>query len=76
MVIYETIASRKPFWGDTMQDVLTSVLEKEPTPLARYAHDLPEDSNGLFLGLAKRERSPVSDCNELLVDLREFKKEN
>ena len=75
VVIYETIAGRKPFWGDTTQDVLTSVLEKEPAPLARYAQDLPEGLEWIVSRALRKEREArYQTANELLVDLRELKK--
>src|SRR5215471_3309740 len=32
VVLYETIASHKPFSGETVQDVITAVMEKQPFP--------------------------------------------
>ena len=75
VVIYETIAGRKPFWGDTTQDVLRTVLEKEPPPLARYAHDIPEGLEWIVSRALRKEREArYQAVNELLVDLKELKK--
>jgi eukaryotic-like serine/threonine-protein kinase len=75
VVIYETIAGRKPFWGDTTQDVLKSVLEKEPPPLARYAHDIPEGLEWIVSRALRKEREArYQTANDLLVDLKELKK--
>ena len=75
VLIYETIAGRKPFWGDTTQDVLKSVLEKEPPPLARYAHDIPEGLEWIVSRALRKEREArYQTANDLLVDLKELKK--
>src|SRR5213076_2709643 len=36
VVLYEMISGNAPFTGDTPQDVMSSILEKEPPPLTRY----------------------------------------
>jgi len=75
VVIYETIAGRKPFWGDTTQDVLKSVLEKDPPPLARYAHDIPEGLEWIVSRALRKEREGrYQTANDLLVDLKELRK--
>ena len=75
VVIYETIAGRKPFGGETTQDVLKSVLEKEPPPLARYAHDIPEGLEWIVSRALRKEREGrYQTANDLLVDLKELKK--
>jgi serine/threonine-protein kinase len=35
IVLYELIAGRSPFTGDTPADVIAAILEKQPPPLAR-----------------------------------------
>src|SRR5207253_8075788 len=42
VVLYEALSGRQPFIGDTTPDVITSILEKEPSPLARFSSDVPE----------------------------------
>ena len=42
VVMYEVVAGRKPFSGDTVADVMNSVIEKAPAPLLRYASEVPE----------------------------------
>jgi serine/threonine protein kinase/predicted negative regulator of RcsB-dependent stress response len=75
VVLYETIASHKPFSGDTTQDVITAVLEKQPPPLARYAHDVPETLEWIISRALRKEREArYQTATELLNDLKELKR--
>jgi serine/threonine protein kinase len=42
-VIYEMLARRKPFEGDTPSDTMAAILKTEPTPLARIAPGVPSE---------------------------------
>jgi serine/threonine protein kinase/Tfp pilus assembly protein PilF len=75
VMLYEAVAGRKPFSGNTTQDVLAAVLEKEPPPLARYANDLPEGLEWIVSrALRKDKEARYQTANELLLDLKELKK--
>src|SRR4026209_1494740 len=43
VVIYELIAGRTPFEGETATDVIVPFTQKEPPPLARFAPDVPAE---------------------------------
>ena len=75
VVIYESIAGRKPFYGETVQDVLRAVLEKEPAPLARYANDIPEGLEWIVSRALRKEiEARYQTASELLFDLKELRK--
>lgn len=75
VMIYETIAGCKPFSGETTQDVIGSILEKEPAPLARYAHDVPEGLEWIVSRALRKEREGrYQTANELLFDLKALKR--
>src|SRR3954467_10585702 len=40
-VLYEMVAGRVPFGGQTTSDVIVSVLDREPPPIAGGAHEAP-----------------------------------
>src|SRR3989441_4438531 len=74
VVIYEAIAGRKPFSGDTVPDIINAVLEKTPAPLARYASEVPEGLEWIVSrALRKEKESRYQTANELLTDLRELR---
>src|SRR5437588_1467408 len=75
VLLYETIAGRTPFSGDTTQDVIASVLQKAPPPLARYARDVPEALEWIVSKALRKDRAArYQTAAELLVDLKELKK--
>src|SRR2546426_8423784 len=74
VVIYEVVAGRKPFSGDTVADVINSVIEKAPAPLLRYASDVPEALEWIVSrALRKQKDARYQTANELLFDLKELK---
>src|SRR5437588_4610223 len=75
VLLYETIAGRTPFSGDTTQDVIDSVLQKAPPPLARYARDVPEALEWIVSKALRKDRAArYQTAAELLVDLKALKK--
>ena len=42
VVLYEMVAGRIPFDGETPSDCIAVILDKEPLPLTRYARNVPE----------------------------------
>src|SRR5881296_4208368 len=43
VVLYEMVTGQSPFTGDTPQDVMFAILEKEPPPLTRYIARVPAE---------------------------------
>ena len=74
VVIYEAVAGRKPFSGDTFTDVINSVIEKTPAPLTRYAVDVPEALDWIVTRALRKEKDArYQTANELLTDLKELR---
>src|SRR3989475_626737 len=74
VVIYEAVAGRKPFSGDTTPDVINSVIEKTPPPLTRYASDVPEALEWIVSrALRKEKETRYQTAHELLTDLKELR---
>src|SRR5947199_10128899 len=75
VVMYEVVGGRKPFSGDTVADVMNSVIEKAPAPLLRYASEVPEALEWIVSrALRKQKDARYQTANELLFDLKELKK--
>jgi serine/threonine-protein kinase len=73
-VIYEMVAGRAPFEGETISDIIAGVLEREPVPLARYAPKLPENVEWIVSkALRKDKEERYQTSKELLTDLRSVK---
>ncbi len=74
VVLYEMTAGRMPFEGGTKSDILVSLLEKEPPPLARYAPELPETLEWIVSKcLAKDRQQRYSSSRDLLQDLKRLR---
>ena len=43
VVIYEMVTGRTPFSGETSTDVIVSITQKDPPPLARFAPNVPAE---------------------------------
>ncbi len=74
VVLYEMVTGHATFSGDTPQEVMSSILEKEPPPVARYLTHAPAElqqiiSKSLRKDPAQRYRN-AHDLLEALKDLR------
>ncbi|HEX6127322.1 MAG TPA: protein kinase [Pyrinomonadaceae bacterium] len=76
VVLYEMLADRAPFTGATSSDVIASILEREPPPLARYAGDVPRHIQRIITkGLAKDREKRYQSVKDLLIDLKNLRDE-
>ena len=74
-VLYEMIAGRAPFEGETASDLLASILKTEPPPLNRFAPDVPTEFERIVERSLRKERDDrYQTIGELLIDLRELKR--
>ncbi len=76
VVLYEMVAGRAPFGGETKNDIIVSLLNREPPPLARFAPGaVPELQRIVTKALAKNKDERYQTTKDLLIDLRGLKKE-
>jgi serine/threonine protein kinase len=69
VVLYEMIAGRSPFSGETNSDVLVSILEREPKAL--LSPDVPESLDWILTkALTKDREDRYQTAREMLADLR------
>lgn len=74
VVLYEMIAGRKPFEGETKSDVISLILQKEPPPLARFAPNIPAEMERIVMkALTKDTEERYQGVKDLLIDLRRLK---
>jgi serine/threonine protein kinase/Tol biopolymer transport system component len=75
-VIYEMIARRKPFEGDTPSDTLASILKTEPPPLARVAPGVPPELARIVTKALRKDREErYQVVKDLWLDLKALKQE-
>jgi serine/threonine protein kinase/Tol biopolymer transport system component len=75
-VLYEMVAGRVPFAGETTSDVIVAVLDREPPLLPGSPHETPlELQRILRKALRKDKEERYQTIKDLLVDLRALKQE-
>jgi serine/threonine protein kinase len=75
-VLYEMVAGRVPFSGETTSDVIVAVLDREPPLLPGGPHEAPlELQRILRKALRKDKEERYQTVKDLLVDLRALKQE-
>jgi serine/threonine protein kinase/Tfp pilus assembly protein PilF len=74
VVMYEMAAGKPPFGGETSTDVLVSITQKEPQPLARFSTKVPAEFEWIIAKALRKERDErYQTAKELLTDLRRLK---
>ncbi|MGB8508565.1 MAG: protein kinase, partial [Pyrinomonadaceae bacterium] len=74
VVLYEMLAGRPPFTGPTGSDVMVSVLNREPPPLAQLRPTVGSELERIVSKtLAKDREERYRTTKDLLIDLRRLK---
>src|SRR5688500_12227388 len=74
VVIYELVAGRTPFEGETSTDVIVAITQKEPPPLVRFAPSVPAELEWIVMKALRKDRDErYQTIKELLTDLRRLK---
>ncbi|HEY0322219.1 MAG TPA: protein kinase [Pyrinomonadaceae bacterium] len=75
-VLFEMIAGRPPFSGLTRSDMVASILEREPPPLARYSDHVPVELQRIVTkALTKHRDERYQTVKDLFIDLRRLRQE-
>ena len=76
VVLYEMLAGQQPFEGATATDVIISIAEREPAPLARYGPEVPTQLERIVKkALAKDREERYQTAEDLLIDLKSLRHE-
>ena len=74
VVMYEMVAGRTPFEGETTTDVIVAITQKEAPPLARFAPEVPAEFEWIINKALRKDRDErYQTIKELLTDLRQLK---
>jgi serine/threonine protein kinase/tetratricopeptide (TPR) repeat protein len=75
VLLYEMIAGRRPFRGDTEAAIMRSILDDTPDPLARYKSGVPDALQEIIdKALDKDLETRYQTVTGLLADLKRVKK--
>ena len=76
IVLYEMLTGRVPFAGETMTDVMSSIISSEPQPVTSIAPHLPRELQRIVQKTLKKKRDQrYQSTRDLLVDLKELRDE-
>src|SRR5437773_2357874 len=75
VVLYEMLTGHAPFTGDTSQDVMFSILEKEPPPLTHYIARAPVELQQIISKTLRKDRGQrYRSAHELLRALKDLRR--
>jgi serine/threonine-protein kinase len=73
-VIYEMVAGRPPFDGESASDIIADILKTQPLPLARYSQEAPAELERIVTkALAKDKEERYQTAKDLLIDLKRLR---
>ncbi|HEX8736870.1 MAG TPA: protein kinase, partial [Pyrinomonadaceae bacterium] len=76
VVLYEMIAGRVPFTGETHSDVLAAILKSEPEPLSLYAAQAPRQMERIVKkALVKEREDRYQVVKDLFLELKFLQRE-
>ncbi len=76
VMLYEMIAGRRPFEGETASDVMAAILKSEPPPLTAHGPDTPRELERIVSKTLRKEREErYQKVKDLLLDLKSFQQE-
>ena len=74
VVLYEMVAGRLPFAGETASDCVAAILKTEPPVLTRHAPDVPAELERIVAkALRKDAEERYQSSKELALDLKSLK---
>ena len=76
VTIYVMTSGHQPFEAETTSDVLASILQKEPVPIAHHVPGVPSQLERIVSKTLRKQREDrYQTIEQLFVDLKELKRE-
>jgi serine/threonine-protein kinase len=73
-LLYEMVAGRAPFAGDSMAETLANVINMEAPPLARMAANVPEELQRIVAKMLRKDRQErYQTMRDALTDLKNLR---
>ncbi len=75
VTLYEMIAGRTPFRGDSMSETLANLINAEPQPLSRFSTDVPDELQRIIAKTLRKKRDErYQTMKGLFADLKSLQK--
>jgi len=76
VVLYEMVAGRPPFRGETRSHTVVSILETEPPPLTTFAPEIPAELQRIVRKALTRDRdSRYQTARDLMIDVKNLRRD-
>jgi len=76
VVLYEMVSGKLPFAGETMYEMIVSILKTEPPLLSHYISDVPNDLERIVgKSLRKNRDERYQTVKDLQIDLKDLRQE-
>ncbi len=76
-VMYEMVAGRPAFEGETASDLMAEILKIDPPSPVEFAPDVPQEIERIIVKALRKDRETrFQAVGDLLIDLQDFKKES
>ena len=76
VVLYELFGGVQPFASENSASTISSILTRDPPPLARYSHEIPLELERIVSkALAKDPESRYQTIKDMLIDLKRLKQQ-
>ena len=76
VVLYEMLAGRTPFAGETTSDTISAILNNNPAPIAASVPDIHQEIERIIGKTLRKDREErYQHIKDLLIDLKDLKQE-
>ncbi|HSK72083.1 MAG TPA: protein kinase [Pyrinomonadaceae bacterium] len=76
VLIYEMVSGKLPFTGETTNDVIASILTREPPLLSHYVADAPAELQRIIGKILRKDRDErYQHIKDLWIDLKDLRQE-
>ncbi|HEX8847722.1 MAG TPA: protein kinase [Pyrinomonadaceae bacterium] len=75
ILLYEMLTGRLPFEGATASEIVISIIQKRPKPMARFAPDVPVEMERIVnKALSKNREERYQTIKDMLIDLKRLRR--
>ena len=75
ILLYEMLTGRMPFEGGSASEIIISILQKRPLPMARFSPDVPLEMERIVgKALSKNREERYQTIKDMLIDLKRLKR--
>ncbi|MBA3769531.1 MAG: protein kinase, partial [Blastocatellia bacterium] len=76
VMLYEMLAGKPPFEGESAMETIGSILNKEPVPLSRRAPEVPHEIERIINKTLRKDREErYQTAKDILIDLKDVKQD-